>query len=322
MLLPLALALVRADPAARLDAYLKAHPSFLATFSAGAGGPPLVAGTLRVARPDRLRLDARGNGLDYTAVSTPATVLELDRIEKVYDQHPPIGGMRLYESRISGALGFLPRFLLAASVKGVFGNLKVEPVGEGEMRATVQTQMGPAHLRLLVDPQGRPTLFASKGPDGTREWRISAIERSPADSPAFRVVPPTGYVPHALPDLPAPLAIGQAAPLTGWRKGGATIDLKDPRPGAPRLLAVLGTDCAPSRAARPFLIDLGRTMPVMLIEKDGIADPSGRLMARLSPPGTPMFYLVGADGKVRKLWFGFEAAKGAAWEAEVREAAK
>ena len=202
----------------------------------------------------------------------------------------------------------------------MFGGLKptVAAVeGGDEMRATAQTPQGPLELRLLVDPQGRPVRFSA----GPRAWRVTAFDPGTADPAAFRLELPLGYVPYALPEMPAPLAIGEAAPLVGWRKGGRTVDLNEPRRGKPRLLAVLDAE-RPSRVARPFLIELGRTVPVFLIEKGGVEDPTGALLKRLSPSGTPMFYLVGPDGTVRKLWLGFDPAKGKAWIAEVREAAK
>lgn len=317
----LAFLLLAADPAARLDAYLKARPSFVASVTMVSEGKTVGTGTLRLARPRRLRFDVKGSGFDYSVVSTEATYLEIERTQKTYDERPSMGGMRLYEARVSGARPLLPNFLLAPSAKGMFGGLPVTAVGDDELRATAQTETGPVALRALVDAQGRPTLFSTKGTDGFREWRVTAFAPSPEDAPAYRLEAPLGYVPYALPDLPYPLQIGESAPLTGWRKGGRAVDLNEPQRGKPRLLAVLGADCAPSRAARPFLIDLGRTMPVFLLEKGGVVDPSGALMRRLSPPGTPMFYLVGVDGTVKKLWFGFDKAKGAAWEAEVRAAA-
>lgn len=325
MLPALAFALLAAEPAVRFDAFMKAHPTFLATLAFSSGGRTVGKGALRVARPRLLRFDAQGKGFDFTLVSTPEAYIEVERTQKVYDERPSTGGFRAYESRISGASAFLPGFLLSGTSKGLFGGLKTTVTavpGGDEIHATAQTQTGPVELRLVVAPEGRPVAYSEKGAGSDREWRVTAVEAGTADPAAYRLEPPLGYVPHALPDLPAPLAIGEPAPLVGWRKGGRPLDLHDPQRGRARLLAVLDPASPPSRAARPFLVELGRTMPVFLLGPGDITDPSGALMKRLSPPGVPMFYLVGPDDAVKKLWFGFDPARGKAWEAEVLEAAK
>ncbi len=325
MVLPLLPVFHAADPAARFDAYMKARPAFVATVEASSGGQRVGTGILRVARPRLLRFDAKGAGFDYSMASTPEAYVEIERTERVYDERTSIGGFRIYPSRIDpDAQGLIPNFLLAGSTAGAFSGLKptvAAVAGGDELRATAQTQMGPVDLRLLVAPDGQPLRFSSTGGGSTRNWRVVSIIPGKADPAPFRLAPPLGYVPHALPEMPTPLAIGEPAPLVGWRKGGRAVDLNDPQRGLPRLLAVLGTDSPPSRSARPFLIELGRSMPVFLIEKGSVEDPSGALIKKLSPPGTPMFYLVGPDGTVRKLWFGFDPAKGKAWEDEVRAAA-
>ncbi len=325
MLPVLAFALLAADPGERFDAFMKAHPAFRADFAVSASGRAAGKGTLRVARPHRLRFDVKGPGTDFSLESTPEAYVEVERTERTYDERASTGGFRTYESRISGAPTLLPGFLLAGTVANVFGGNKpiVAPVAGGdELRVTIQSPAGPVVLRLVVAPSGRPVAYSSEGPRGDFAWRIAAFDAIGPDPTPFHVELPLGFVPHALPEMPVPLQVGEAAPLVGWRKAGKPVDLNEPDRGRPRLLAVLSPDSLPSRAARPFLIDLGRTMPVFLIEPGGVTDPSGSLMKRLSPPGTPMFYLVGPDGTVKKLWLGFDVAKGKAWEDEVRAAAK
>lgn len=308
------------DPGARFDAFMKARPNFVAVVDAVAGDRTIAHGTLRVVRPHRLRFDVKGTGFDYTVVSTESQYLEVERNERVYDEHASNGGLRIYDSRISGAPGFLPAFLLAGSTARLFGDLKTTVKGD-EIHGHMEGPMGLVDLTLTVNPQGQPLSFASRTSDGFHVWKVVSIQAAKDDPAAFHLTAPLGFVPHALPDLPFPLAIGENAPLTGWTKGGRPVDLNEPDRGRPRLLAVLGADCTPSRAARPFLIELGKTMPVFLIGPGDITDPTGQNLKRLSPPGTPMFYLVGPDGTVKKLWFGFDPAKGAAWETDVKAAA-
>ena len=320
----LALLALAADPAARFDAFMKAHPTFVATVEVSAGGKKVGTGTLRFSRPRRLRFDFKGAGVDYAVSSTEASYIELDRAERIYDERPSTGGGQLYDPRVSGGRVALPSFLLQGRAASVLGpKTTVAPVAGGdELRATVATQTGPLELRLRVDPKGRPLRFSQKSTQGERAWSVTSFADGKPDLAAYRLEAPLGYAPFALPEPPVPLQVGEAAPLTGWRKGGRTVDLREPQRGKPRLLAVLGTDCPASRAARPSLNTLAGAMPVFLIAPGEITDPSGALLKRLSPPGTPMFYVVGGDGAVKALWFGFDPAKAAAWEAEVRAAAQ
>ena len=312
MVSALAFALLAADPAARLDAFLRDHSSkFVAVTECAVGGQTVGRATLRVGNP-RFRFDAKGAGMDYSLSSTEKGYVEIERATKSYDEHPAQGRVVFIQSRISGAIALMPSFLLASSAAELFGGVKPTVKGE-RLEWTVRTSDGPVPASLLVDTGGKPARYTF----GPRTWKLISYGAGTDALAAYALAIPLGYVPFALPELPTPLAVGSPAPLAGWRRGGKPLDLSVAGAGKARLLAVLGDD-APSRAARPFLIDLGKTMPVFLIGPGEITDPTGAGMRRLSPPGTPMFYLVGGDGKVKALWFGFERAKGAAWEAEVR----
>ncbi len=316
---------ISADPATRYDAFMKSHPSFVATVEASLNGHVVGTGVTRVSRPARMRFDFTGSGIDYILSSTELGFIELDRVEKEYDEHPSTGGLRLFESRLSDATGFFPTFLLPPSLKSLLGTQKptVTPVSGGdELMVVIASPMGSTELRLVVDPEGRPAKFSSKGQSGLHSWRLLSFKPSSPDLSLFKVELPLGYVPFALPELPFPLQVGEEAPLTGWKRAGKPFDLGEPQRGKARLLAVLGSDCPASRAVRPSLAELAKSMPVLTIAPGEIVDPSGTLMKKLSPPGTPMFYLVGPDEKVTNLWFGFDATKAAEWTAQVKAAAK
>jgi hypothetical protein len=314
-----------ADPATRYDAFMKSHPSFVATVEASANGQVIGTGVARVSRPQRIRFDFTGKGIDFTLSSTELGFVELDRVEGVYDEHPSTGALRLYESRISIAPTFFPFYLLPPSLKSLFGTQKptiTSVTGGDELQVTIVNPMGSTELRLVVDAEGRPVRFSQKGQNGVRSWRLVLFKSSGSEMPLFRVEPPLGYVPFTLPELPYPLQVGEEAPLTGWKRAGKPFDLGEPQRGKARLLAVLGADCPASKVVRPVLAELAKSMPVLIIAPGEIVDPSGTLIKKLSPPGTPMFYLVGPDEKVTNLWFGFDPAKAADWAAKVKAAAK
>lgn len=314
-----------ADPVARYDAFMKAHPSFVATVEASSNGKVMGTGVAAVNRPKWMRFDFKGSGMDYLMSSTELGYVELDQAEKIYDEHEASGGLRLFNSRISAAAGLFPHYLLPPTVMALFGKkpATITPVAGGdELGLVIANPMGSTELKLVVDPEGKPIRFSIRGQSGLHAWRLISFKPGSTSLSAYRVEPPLGYVPYALPDLPFPLEIGDEAPLVGWKKGGKPIDLGEPQRGKPRLLAVLGTDCPASKAVRPTLAGLAKSLPVLIIAPGEIVDPSGTLMKKLSPPGTPMFYLVGADQKVTNLWFGFDAAKASAWATEVLKAAK
>lgn len=315
---------ISADPATRYDAFMKSHPSFVATVEASLNGRVMGTGVARVSRPARLRFDFTGSGIDYILSSTELGFIELDRVDKEYDEHPSTGGLRLFESRLSDAPNYFPYFMLPPSLKSLFGTQKptITPVAEGdELKVVMVSPMGSTELRIVIDAEGRPAKFSSKGQSGLHAWRLISFKPSASDLALFKIELPLGYVPFALPELPYPLQVGETAPLTGWKRAGKPFDLGEPQRGKARLLAVLGSDCPASKAARPALAELAKTMPVLIIAPGEIVDPSGTLMKKLSPPGTPMFYLVGPDEKVTNLWFGFDATKAAAWTAQVKAAA-
>ncbi|RYG24666.1 hypothetical protein EON82_09925 [bacterium] len=321
----LAFALLAADPVARLDAFMKAHPTFVATFQVSIRGRAVGTETLRVSRPNRMRYDLKGSGIDYSLSSTEKGYVEVDRVELAYDEHKWPGGLQVYESRLKPiAESVFPRYVLPAAIAGFLRSKPTVAAVDGgeELRVKIQTPTGEMEMRLLVDGQGRPARY-SEGMGGQfTTWKLTSFKDGSSDLANYRIEAPVGYVPYALPELPYPLQVGEAAPLTGWRKAGAAVDLAEPQRGKTRLLAVLGSDCPASKAVRPSLAALAKSMPVLIIGPGEITDPSGALMKRLSPPGTPMFYMVGPDGKVTGLWLGFDLAKAAAWQNEIREAAK
>jgi hypothetical protein len=322
----LAFALLAADPAARFDAFMKAHPTFVATFDVSIRGHAIGTETLRVSRPQRLRFDLKGSGIDYTLSSTEKGYVEIDRVDQSYDEHESPGGLRVFDSRIMPvSRNIFPHHVLITKMSAIFGSTKttVSPVNGGDqISATITGPGGAIEVQLVVDSQGRPARFGEGRPGELTVWRLTSFKDSSPELANYRLEAPIGYVPFALPELPYPLQVGEPAPLTGWRRAGKPVDLAEPQRGRTRLLAVLGSDCPASKAVRPSLQRLAKSMPVLIIGPGDIVDPSGTLMKRLSPPGTPMFYMVGPDGKVTGLWFGFDATKAAAWESEIREAAQ
>jgi hypothetical protein len=51
-------------------------------------------------------------------------------------------------------------------------------------------------------------------------------------------------------------------------------------------------------------------------------DSAQRTLPRLTTPGTPLFLLIGKDGKVVKTWFGFSKAHSGEFVKAVKAAAK
>lgn len=309
------LAFPPSGPDTRFDAFMKAHPTFTAVVDVAQGRSSLRT-TIWIERPaKRLRFEAKGAGTDFGLSSTEKGYFEVNRVQRVYDEHEPLGRLTHYGSRISGAMGAFPNFLLAGSTKAVFQDLKVTANARGdELSATFETERGKGQIHMGIDAQGRPVRYEIESPMGHIIWTLVSFSDMKGGLAATYRPLPMGYVPYALPEIPFPLAIGSAFPLRGWRQGNRSVDLSTAKG---LLVAVLGSDCPPSASVRPSLARLEKQVPVAIVGPNGLSDPSGALLKKLSPPGTPMFYLVDRSGKVSKLWFGFDAQKAKDWEADV-----
>ena len=319
------------DALARYAKFAEAHPSLQVHFVANMNGQQEAKGTVRFRRPDLFFTEAKGENVDYSLTVSPKEYLEIENKRKVYDDYPGYNKIVFYQSDIS-SMGTLlvPRFLLAADLKMLFkkGYDSSRDGSNDVLHQTIKGDQGFVEEDwATIDPEGKMASFRRKltGAAGSRDvsWSFSGYtESKDVSGSAFNTVPPVGYSPHSVPRLSTPLPIGAAVPTKGWEQNGKPVNLLEASGHKPFLLIFSESDSVPGQAAVKWSHMLAGKMPVMVVGEGSLKDPDGSRIKELAAPGSPMFYLVGADGKIVKLWFGFDPDKAKALESDVLESAK
>lgn len=339
------------DPFQRYDEFAKAHPAMqvhlTATVHRGdANGPTEPAvGMLRFVRPDLLLYRIRSESFDYSVSDTPKGYVEIENQSKVYDEFEDPGGLAIYDSEIAEVATMLaPRFLMMNHLKTVqVGGTAARPIREaGIFRGKAQVTSsgssdevyekdtgsgGIAEMWVTIDAEGKIASVRRKitGPRGSIElnWQFTDYNFAPNTKLDSFVTPlPAGYVPHTVPRLNIPLQIGRPAPLDGWTlPNGRSGNLLEAAGNKPFLIVYSAPGSVPGTESMKSVDRLKGKLPIFVIANGGIKDPDGSRLKALNPPGSPMFYLVGKDGKVSKLWFGFDPTKASAFESDVLNAA-
>lgn len=288
----------------------------------------------------RLFVAAKASGLDYVASITPKQVLELDRLEKTYDEHRGEKEIYLPNSRLTGAFGLFPTWLYSSDLRQLlpkntpFVLGSAETVGSQKCDHVVgkfKTAEETGTLDAAIDSAGivrriRVTRVSPRGASDV-EWRFTAMKPfSPAGEKKFDLRTPLGYIPYALPDAGNPISVGEVFPLSGWSSSSGKLDITAKLGAQGGLIAIFGKGSDPSRAAKQAVMHLSKDLPTVNLtdakapSEAGVGfDPTGRLMQTVNPPATPFFALVDGTGKIRRLWMGFDAQKASEFEADVRK---
>lgn len=305
---------------AALDRYAalkKATPSFQATVTCRINKGPASKGVLRVEPPKRLLYRAKWQQSDYALSITEHGTIETEAFGKYYDEHPDQVGLHIYESRISPTSRTFPFPLLVndlrKTVRGKFasqGKQVVDGVSADVVYVESSNAEGQSSTRAWIDGSGNLIEVQSKYqprgmPEVSYDWHFGPLKplRNPSVA-LFQISPPNGYVPYAMDDPGIPVAVGQKLDLASVHAAGKKV-----------LVAVVD-DSAPSQRAAASLKSL--QSGGLAVVKVGDSSP---LSKQAHPPATPFFMLVGPDGKVENEWLGYDPAKAADFERQVREAA-
>jgi hypothetical protein len=315
-----------ADPFERFKAFSEAHANVKVSYSIENGGKPGASGTLLFQKPGRTLFKSSLGSDTYSASNTEEGYRELDTADLTYDESPTNKQLGVHLSRISGAPGSAPGFILVPDLhKIVPPKPTITSKGDGnEIYGKAQGRTGTSEVWAEIDAQGKITKYRIKedveGRSTDRTWKLTYEFPSKLSLKDFLTPIPMGYVPFALPQTLIPLQKGSKAPVAGWHREGATVNLLDEAHQKPFLLAVVDSDF-PSQSAMASLKSLKSKMPVFVVGSGELSDPSGKLLQQLNPPGAPTFYLIGGSGKVLKLWYGYDAADAASFEKDVVDAA-
>jgi hypothetical protein len=300
------------DPFQRFKSFNAVHPTLFVSFSTLVQNRPGIKGTFLIERPSRSLFTSFEGKDKFSASNTERGYVEIDTADRVYDESPSGGGIGVRSSRISSTSGLAPNVILFTDLKRALpAGPTITVVGDAdELHGTAKSQMGTTDVWATVDGQGEITRYRIKsvGPQGSSDliWNFNYSFPSHLSLASFLTPLPLGYLPYALPPEPTPLQVGSMVPSQGWRMGGQTVELLDLAHHHPFLLAILD-DQPPSEMAREILAL--HNLRVLVVGRGGLADPSGDRLRLLNPPGAPMFYLVGGDGKVTNIWLGFDRSQ-------------
>jgi hypothetical protein len=308
---------------------------------------PFVSGNGRLVYefPRRTRFDVKLNPIDYSLAASEEGILEIERSTKYYMEDLEAEFVGVPASKISYGpqLGF-PFVLLKKSVRAhlaenaqytyqgqtTIGGQKVD-----KLQASWSTLDGSGSGVILIDSEGKLVMLDWKGtrmgrPTGDKmEFSNYAVNEAVPMS-TFRMSVPSGFVPYSLPALVYPPEIGAKVKLGVWNKAGAgKVDLDKELAGKPALLFVMDPACEASGRAAGLVEALGKSIRVVELLSDTAENVrvgrnrfylGGEAIKTLSPPVTPTFYLLGPDGTLHRVWYGYDAERRKVLEDDMRAA--
>jgi outer membrane lipoprotein-sorting protein len=291
-------------------------------------------------RPGSAMMDIKWPPVDYRFTGSKLGALELDRNRKLYDESPDYPQLMRYGSRISEAPSlFFPDFLFTGDFSGE-GVSQVAYKGaaliNGVSADEVEGQASHKKIQAFIAADGKLMRYIMTRDTG---FRVQAdfsnyVVNKPVPASTFSFNPPAGWAQYSVPTDEAPLGIGEPFPTAGWvNTRGAKRENLSNLASKPLLAMVAGPNCEPSAKSATFLQrmqDSGEVQVVVITNSiRGIApvvlsgfpqyyDPTGILLKQLKVPGTPVFYLLGRNGTVKKVWYGFDPRQATSFERDVR----
>lgn len=333
------LAQAGATPFERYTKWAAGHPEFQVQVRTIIPRSPVASSTLLLNRGTSALYHMKWDGLDYVVSSTSHGYREVDYTHRTYDERDFGQGFYLTSSRICPAFSeAFPFSLLQTDIRRLAPPKSTWTVKNVATSAQVSTrfegEMG-THTEIDVVVASDGTLQSvhsiQQSPMGTKNtlWEFSGYRKvKTTKANDYFVSLPLGYVPFAFENDQEPPQAGTLAPATGWVVAGTSkpVNLLSLAKGKTALWAYLGQDCLPSTASQTSLKRLAKRLPVLRLGGPHVAgadykDLSGALADKLGASSTPLFLLVGKDGKVIKLWMGYDAAKSAQFEQEIVGAA-
>ena len=147
----------------------------------------------------------------------------------------------------------------------------------------------------------------------------------------FQQSVPAGLSIYGTPRPAPPIEIGRMLPNVALvNSKGAKTTLVQALSGKPTLVACLDPQCGPSIASLAVLKKLNKPGVIILntgAKGSGIRttlpvyhDTSGKLAREFRVPMTPLYYLVGPQGKVVNVWYGFDRDDPSRFRSQIEEA--
>lgn len=301
-------------------------------------------GTARLVfvRPNRMSYTFHWNDIEYRFSETPQITWDANLGTKTYCDYPDWPKLAPPSATISPAPrimfpGFLPSGDLRALGVGRFKTIPSAEIG-GTLCDGVEGISTSARVDLYVGADGRPLRYVIFSQSGRYQADLSNWQINKNQSGAlFGGNPPLGFHEYSVPLPVAPLAIGSQFPLLGWTALRGSTDFAAVVQAKPTLVLLTDRASGPAQRSAASLTKLaGRGVcnvaVVSLDPRGGVppglqafpcfSDPLGSNVRLVNPPGSPLYYLLHAGGKVAKVWYGYDAGNGAAFEKDVALALK
>ncbi len=310
--------------------------------------PSVGTGFLRVNRPKHFVYRMKWSGHDYSFSINGPDALAIERSTKVYREYPG-GGFFIPEADISPVPDYgFPVALMAGSLRAMApggvqfkaeGKKDVDGVAVDQVTANWAIQFGSITLRAWIDAAGRLVGYERivVGPNANTVRMKIANYRINASPPAsdFATPIPLGFVPETLPPDNYPLNVGERVPMKSWKPLTGNKSLASMTAKKIAFYAIGDPNCEVSRRSAATIQNLtkrvvakGGTAVALSVDRSakqtavyrGLStffDPTGHGADDLRTPGTPMFLLTAANGRVTRIWYGFNVAKAAEFTADV-----
>ncbi len=285
--------------------------------------PTKATATLTIQRPHRMRYNVKFNGEDFEAGYTEDGLIDLSRSQRVYMETSPMDRLFAPTAHYSELpLLTFPLVLLVGDPRAIFPSATPPAlVGSAKIGSVMCDQVRTKDYEAWVAADGRLMRYRWRQArrdelDVTMDFTNYKIGGTYPRS-TFEPAIPAGFRPFVLPRETVTYQAGSAFPANDWVSStGAPVKFEA---GKPYLAMVTTDDCEVSGRAKGALATLKKDLAVWILtdshapaglEGFSIArDKSGRTLERMFVPSTPFFYLVGKDGKIKKLWLGFESER-------------
>lgn len=321
-----------------LSNYIKSAKSLSAEITLS-GSNMKDVGTVRMVyvKPDKIFYSFKWKGIDFEFVANDKGAWDADLAAKTYNETPEWGWYYPYSIESDAPMIYTPGFLMD-------GTLHTEKIGalavighetiNGVEAVKLGDRSGLSKAVLYVDHNGKPLRSVTfRGHIQITADIKSLVINGPEPSSLFTYNPPLGFQSFTVPLTLRPIGIGDKFPVSGWKSAG----LAEMFAQKPTLVVVTEEGCEPSAKSAAALANIGKRgtlnvavvslspnggVPSSLSQFPKFYDAAGRLDKAIGAPATPLFYLIDKDGKVAKVWMGFDPGKADEFEKDVADSAK
>jgi outer membrane lipoprotein-sorting protein len=282
-------------------------------------------GTLIVAKPGNFRLTIQWGTFDYAYIKGPNDALEYERSRRTYMNYPKSNGLT-WESSIFSSLqtpSFPTPLLTGTASRLIPSDAKYKVVsrknGVETYKAEWSSQMSKGRAVVSIGADGRLLHFEqlSTSIQGTIHRTMdfsNYVFNPPVSASTFSTIPPPGLTAQEFEPTTLPFELGDSVHLGTWKSANGAVDLDARVKG--KLLIVREPDSPQADALLAYLQTQKLPVDAIVASVGGsggqVWSPPPGVGSKISGLGTPLMILFDNEGKVKKMWLGFDAENAAA----------